>query len=231
MKKYFLLIFISFFILISILAISPKINNYLETKKIKQINNSIVKIIKSQNINLYQDDNWLNLKVISEKIKQDKIQWQWFFIDNNGTILTNQHIVNDRNWEYKIITNNKKIYKAQVIYIDSKKDLSILKINSTDYKWLQLNNSNIFLWETVYKLNNNSILKWIILNNNVSLDKTTNDILETNIKLEKWDSWSPLFLNNFYVIWINTAKSNNVNKNFVTKITKNEINNILKKLD
>jgi hypothetical protein len=56
MKKYFIFIFISFLILLTILIFSPKINKYLEKQKIENIQNSIVTIIKKENLILYQDD-------------------------------------------------------------------------------------------------------------------------------------------------------------------------------
>jgi regulatory protein YycI of two-component signal transduction system YycFG len=56
MKKYFIFIFISFLILLTILIFSPKINKYLEKQKIENIQNSIVTIIKKENLTLYQDD-------------------------------------------------------------------------------------------------------------------------------------------------------------------------------
>jgi len=231
MKKYFILIITSFILLLAILFISPKIGKNLEKQQIDKINNSIVSIIKKDDLVLYQDDSGLDINVVKEKIKQDKLKWKWFFIDNNWTILTNKHIVDNKQWDYIVLTNSWETYKVKVLYIDHKSDFSLLKINSNKYEWINLYNSSLFVWQTIYKLEDNNLIKAKILKTKITLDKNSNNIIETSLNLKSGDSWSPLLINNFYVIWINTAKSNQLNKSYSTIITKNQIEQILKKLD
>jgi len=231
MKKYFILIITSFILLLAILFISPKIGKNLEKQQIDKINNSIVSIIKKDDLVLYQDDSGLNINVVKEKIQQNKLKWKWFFINNNWTILTNKHIIDNKQWDYIVLTNSWETYNAKVLYIDDKNDFSLLKIDSNKYKWLNLYNSSLFVWQTIYKLENNNFIKAKILKTKISLDKNSNNIIETSLNLKSGDSWSPLFMNNFYVIWINTAKSNQLNKSYSTITTKNQIEQILKKLD
>ncbi len=219
MKKYFMLIFFFSWILILILINQKTINNYFKEKKIKQINNSIVQITYNDDFKL-NIDNKLWLKDIKKtNIKENKLIWNWFFINSNWIIITNRHIVNNYNWKYIIQTNDKKSYNAKVIYIDKNNDISILKIESNKYPILNINN-NIFTWETVYKIWND-IKKWIII------DKDNKKII-TTLNLESWDSWTPLLDKNFKVIWINTAKSNEINKSYAIIITKDIIKKYIK---
>ena len=59
-----------------------------------------------------------------------------FFIDKNGYIATNYHVVEDaNNIEIEFIRNGiKKTYSASVIQSDRQNDISIIKINSDEFK-------------------------------------------------------------------------------------------------
>jgi S1-C subfamily serine protease len=59
-----------------------------------------------------------------------------FFIDKNGYIATNYHVVEDaKDIEVEFIRNGiKQTYSAEVIQSDKQNDLSIIKINSSEFK-------------------------------------------------------------------------------------------------
>jgi len=59
-----------------------------------------------------------------------------FFIDKNGYIATNYHVVEDANdIEVEFIRKGiKKTYSAEVIQSDRQNDISIIKVNSADFK-------------------------------------------------------------------------------------------------
>jgi S1-C subfamily serine protease/antitoxin component YwqK of YwqJK toxin-antitoxin module len=59
-----------------------------------------------------------------------------FFIDKNGYIATNYHVVEDaKDIEIEFIRNGiKQTYSAEVIQSDKQNDLSIIKINSSEFK-------------------------------------------------------------------------------------------------
>lgn len=88
-------------------------------KKIRINNNSVIS--KNQNISINSD--W-------------KGNGTGFFIDKNGYIATNYHVVQDANdIEVEFIRNGiKQIYSAKVIQSDKQNDLSIIKINSSGFK-------------------------------------------------------------------------------------------------
>jgi len=68
-----------------------------------------------------------NLQPEKEKVEQNI--GTGFIISSDGLIVTNKHVVNDRQAKYKIITRDDKEYQVEKIYRDPANDLAILKIN------------------------------------------------------------------------------------------------------
>ena len=62
-----------------------------------------------------------------------------FFIDKNGYLVTNYHVVDEgKTFEISITKNGKsKEYKAEIVSVDKQNDLAILKIISSDFKPLE----------------------------------------------------------------------------------------------
>jgi len=51
-----------------------------------------------------------------------------FFVDHNGTILTNKHVVSDSRAGYTVVTSDNEMFSAKVLARDPIDDLAILKI-------------------------------------------------------------------------------------------------------
>lgn len=65
-----------------------------------------------------------------------------FIIDAAGLIVTNKHVVSDPDATYRVITKDDKSYDVQKIYRDPANDLSILKINASGLKPIELGDSD-----------------------------------------------------------------------------------------
>lgn len=52
-----------------------------------------------------------------------------FIVDKSGLVVTNKHVVADRQAKYRVITKSDQEYQVQKIYRDPVNDLAILKIN------------------------------------------------------------------------------------------------------
>jgi len=52
-----------------------------------------------------------------------------FIVNKEGHIVTNKHVVGDRNAQYRIITKDDKTYNVEKIYRDPANDIAILKVN------------------------------------------------------------------------------------------------------
>ena len=210
-KITFLILFIIIFILF--LSINRFLFNTNTSTSIDKINlnNSIFNIISETDISL-DKSNFNNIKSEDYKnITNKQIIWKWFFINNSWEFFTNKHIFNNISSKYFITINNKN-YNFKVIKKYETKDLILWKIYNYKNKYfLNLNNDNIDLnsWDiknNIFIYKNNKLINWeIIWFNKKIIELNLNNLIETNIKLESWDSWSPLFNNELRVIWINTA--------------------------
>ena len=79
-----------------------------------------------------------------------------FFVDKEGTILTNRHVISDSLADYTVILNNGQSYPAKVLIKDPINDTAILKIESQeDFPYLELGDtSKIELGQTVIAIGN-----------------------------------------------------------------------------
>ncbi|MBN1263221.1 MAG: trypsin-like peptidase domain-containing protein [Candidatus Pacebacteria bacterium] len=75
-----------------------------------------------------------------EQIEQDI--GSGFIISSDGLIVTNRHVVEDREADYKVITSDDQTYEVEKIYRDQVNDLAILKINGGDLKPVELGDSD-----------------------------------------------------------------------------------------
>lgn len=65
-----------------------------------------------------------------------------FVVSKEGLIVTNKHVVADRNASYKILTKDDRTYKVIKIYRDPVNDLAILRVNAPDLKPVELGDSS-----------------------------------------------------------------------------------------
>lgn len=78
-----------------------------------------------------------------------------FFIDSNGTAVTNYHVIEDA-YSAKIKTLDGKIYNVQGVYgSDATNDLALIKIEGTNFPYLELGDSDyVSVGSTVYTIGN-----------------------------------------------------------------------------
>ncbi len=65
-----------------------------------------------------------------------------FIVSSDGLIITNKHVVSDKEAEYIVLTYDNQKYKVEKIYRDPLNDLAILKINAKNLKPLELGDSS-----------------------------------------------------------------------------------------
>lgn len=76
----------------------------------------------------------------SEKVEQDI--GSGFVISEDGLIVTNKHVVSVPDAKYRVITKDDKTYDVVKIYRDPENDLSIVKIQATGLKPIELGDSD-----------------------------------------------------------------------------------------
>lgn len=139
---------------------------------------------------------------ILKKENTQNLKSNWFFIEKN-IILTSAHSVWDL-WEiHKIIIPNYKIFDAKLIEKNEKNDLAKLKINFSFENFNKIKKAkNIKIWDKIfsifYDLKTNKIKKI-----NGKIKKIIWNKIISDLKFEKWNSGSPIFLENWDFFWIN----------------------------
>lgn len=64
-----------------------------------------------------------------------------FIISADGMILTNRHVISDKEANYTVVLSNGKEYKSKVLAIDPLNDIAIIKIDAKNLSFLKLGDS------------------------------------------------------------------------------------------
>lgn len=65
-----------------------------------------------------------------------------FFVSSDGLIVTNKHVVEQKDVEYTVFANDGKKYIAKVVARDPVLDIALIKIEGTKFPYLSLGNSD-----------------------------------------------------------------------------------------
>ncbi|MBU1159863.1 trypsin-like peptidase domain-containing protein [Patescibacteria group bacterium] len=139
-----------------------------------------------------------------------------FFVSNDGLVITNKHVVEDKEAEYTIIINDGSRFNAKVLARDPFQDVAILKVEGSNFKSLSIGDSDkIKIGQTVIAIGNalgefqNTVSTGIIsgLNRNVTLDtgEELQGLIQTDAAINRGNSGGPLVNLAGEVIGINTA--------------------------
>lgn len=147
-----------------------------------------------------------------------------FFINSNGLIITNKHVANIQNAQFKVVTNSNKTYDAKVLMISDTLDIALLDIEATGLPYLYFGNSdNVQIGESVVAIGNalaqfsNTVSSGIVsgLSRNISagtggggfeqLDK----VIQTDAAINPGNSGGPLINSKGEVIGVNVAAALN----------------------
>ncbi|MFH1956229.1 MAG: trypsin-like peptidase domain-containing protein [Patescibacteria group bacterium] len=139
-----------------------------------------------------------------------------FFVSNDGLVITNKHVVEDKEAEYTVIINDGSRFNAKVLARDPFQDVAILKVEGSNFKSLSIGDSDkIKIGQTVIAIGNalgefqNTVSTGIIsgLNRNVTLDtgEELQGLIQTDAAINRGNSGGPLVNLAGEVIGINTA--------------------------
>ncbi|MBL6857589.1 MAG: Do family serine endopeptidase [Pelagibacteraceae bacterium] len=134
-----------------------------------------------------------------------------FIINKNGTIITNNHVINNAD-DIVVIVGDKE-YKAEIIGADPYADIAVLKINSKDiFKPVKFGNSDkARVGDWVIAIGNpfglgGTVTSGIISARNRDINLTRyDDFIQTDASINQGNSGGPLFDLNGDVIGVNTA--------------------------
>ncbi len=192
------------------------------TQVIQNSSQSVVSIIASKDILVYRSDPWGFFQRRVWSINTIVGWWSWFFIDTKGTILTNKHVIADKDSDYTVVLSDGSEYDASVTHYDSENDLALLSINVWKREVVPLSfiatNENVSIWDVVLAIGNplwkfqNSVSLGIISGKNRSIDIWTqkfSGLLQTDAAMNPWNSGGPLINLHGEVIGVNTAIAGN----------------------
>lgn len=159
-----------------------------------------------------------------------------FIVSEDGTILTNKHVVLDEKAYYTVVTSEGKKFDAKVLALDPVQDLAIIKIESNDVMpALKLGDSDkLQIGQTVVAIGNalgefqNTVSVGVVsgLGRTISASgggmvETLEDIIQTDAAINPGNSGGPLLNLKGEVVGINTATVEGAqNLGFATPINK-----------
>jgi serine protease Do len=203
---------------------------------VKNANQSVVSIVISKDLPVYEQQ-WVNpfgdgsgFDIQIPQYVQKGTEYKevgsgsGFIVSADGLVLTNKHVVSDKDADYTVVTNDGEKYSAKVLATDPVQDLAIIKIDNTDNKTFQPlklgDSSGIQLGQTAVAIGNalgefsNTVSVGIIsgLSRTISASDTTGsisetleDIIQTDAAINSGNSGGPLLNLKGEVIGINTA--------------------------
>jgi len=144
-----------------------------------------------------------------------------FLISSDGMVLTNRHVVSDKEADYTVLTNDGRKFPAKVLARDPAQDLAVLKIEKEgeNFPTVTLSDSSkLQIGQTVITIGNalgefrNTISVGVIsgLGRTVTaggggLVETIEDVVQTDAAINRGNSGGPLLNLKGEIIGINTA--------------------------
>lgn len=143
-----------------------------------------------------------------------------FVISEDGLILTNKHVVFDKEASYTVLTNDGKKYEAKVLTRDPLEDIAILKINANNLSIAPLGNSDeLQLGQTAIAIGNalgefrntvsvgviSGLARTVTAGDNLGYKETIRNVIQTDAAINPGNSGGPLINLKGEVIGINTA--------------------------
>lgn len=167
-------------------------------------------------------------------ISQKKGVGTGFVLTADGLILTNKHVVSDKNAQYTVITSDGKDYDAKVLSTDPSYDLAIIKIDATNLKVVELGDSDeLQIGQRVIAIGNalgefdNTVTTGVISAKERPITASDSSglgqeilegMLQTDAAINPGNSGGPLLNIEGQVIGINTAVANAENIGFALPI-------------
>ena len=143
-----------------------------------------------------------------------------FIVSENGYILTNKHVVLDKDAEYTVLMNDKEEYEAEVLARDEANDLAVLKIEGDNFSFVDLGDSaKLKVGQTVIAIGNalgefsNTVSVGVISGLSRSIvaggagmeTEYLTGVIQTDAAINQGNSGGPLLNLAGQVIGINTA--------------------------
>lgn len=187
------------------------------TNIVKDVSPSVISIVIKKDLVLYKTDPWWFFRTPVGSIERKVWWWSGFFISKNWIIITNKHVVSDRNASYVVITNTWEEFEPKLIYIDTDSDIALLKIDYNSTPLEIVNNQDevniwsfvVAIWNALAEFQNSVSLGIVSWKNRDLWEIGLESLIQTDASINPWNSGWPLINTSWEVIGINTAIINN----------------------
>ncbi len=164
----------------------------------------------------------VSIIVTKELPRQEIGSGTGFIVSKDGLVLTNKHVVSDKNAGYTVLTNDGEKFSAKVLARDPVQDLAVIQIEEKkEFKPVTLGDSSILqIGQTVIAIGNalgefrNTVSVGVIsgLGRTITasgggIEETLEDVIQTDAAINRGNSGGPLLNSKGEVIGINTAMS------------------------
>ncbi len=200
----------------------------------KNVSPSVVSIVISKNLPVYEQElinplgetTPFNIQIPQYVQKGTEYQevgaGSGFIVTANGLVLTNKHVVSDKEASYTVFTNDGEKYDAKVLALDPVQDLALIKIGSDkifspvvlgDSSGIQIGQTAIAIGNSLGQFSNtvsvgivSGLGRTISASSKDSLvSETLENIIQTDAAINSGNSGGPLLNLRGEVIGINTA--------------------------
>lgn len=151
-----------------------------------------------------------------------------FIVSQDGLVLTNKHVVIDKEAEYTVLTNDGKKYSAKVLALDPVQDLAIIKIQNNlalpdqeekfpliklgDSSGIQIGQGTIAIGNALGEFRNtisvgiiSGLGRTVFASGSGGFSETLEDIIQTDAAINPGNSGGPLLNLKGEVIGVNVA--------------------------
>ena len=146
-----------------------------------------------------------------------------FIVSADGLVVTNRHVVDDREARYSVLTNQGKAYDAEVLARDSQLDIAVLRINSSgtlpylefgSSEDLRLGESVIAIGNALFEFRNSvsvgvisGLARSIVATDSRGRSEQLDQVIQTDAAINPGNSGGPLLNLQGQVIGVNVATS------------------------
>jgi serine protease Do len=192
---------------------------------------AVVSIIISKNLPVYEEcyrDIFPGFQIPDICQKGTALQeiggGSGFIISGDGLVLTNKHVVSDKEAQYTVLTNDGKKYVAKVSYVDQQEDVALVKIQDNTAVFPAIkkigDSDSLEIGQTVVAIGNalgefkntvsagvvSGLQRIITAQTNDGQTETIKNIIQTDAAINNGNSGGPLLNLKGEVIGINTAR-------------------------
>lgn len=93
----------------------------------RDVSPSVVSIVMSRDVRVYRGDRYGMARRYQGTVEQKLGGGTGIFVNDKGLILTNKHVVTDRNVRYTVVMDDGREYEGRVVAFDPTTDLAVVQ--------------------------------------------------------------------------------------------------------